>query len=120
MKSDRGYVSDILAYARRLQDHVKGATYEEFTAEAWMQDAAFRCLEVMGEIVKRLTPSFRAEHPAIPWARIAGFRDVLAHGYDILDHELCWKIICENVPELVAELEGVSWNDSIVDDEGGE
>ncbi|HEV7403779.1 MAG TPA: DUF86 domain-containing protein [Chthoniobacteraceae bacterium] len=107
MKSDRAYVSDILAYARRLQGHVEGATYEQFSTEAWMQDAAFRCLEVIGEIVKRLTPAFRAKHPTIPWPRIAGFRDVLAHGYDILDHELCWKVIQENVPELIAELEKV-------------
>jgi uncharacterized protein with HEPN domain len=109
MKSDRAYVSDILSYARRLHGHVEGANYEQFSTEAWMQDASFRCLEVIGEIVKRLSPAFRAAHPGIPWARVSGFRDVLAHGYDILDHELCWKIIQENVPALVVELEGVTW-----------
>ena len=107
MKADHDYVSDILLYARRLRGHVEGATLEQFSTETRMQDAAFRCLEVIGEIVKRLTPAFRAEHPTIPWARIAGFRDVLAHGYDILDHELCWKVIQENVPELIAELERI-------------
>jgi uncharacterized protein with HEPN domain len=111
MKSDRAHVSDILSYARRLQGHVEGAAYEEFSTEAWMQDASFRCLEVIGEIVKRLTPAFRAAHPTIPWARVSGFRDVLAHGYDILDHELCWKIIQENVPALMAKLEEITWDD---------
>lgn len=111
MKSDRAYVDDILLYTRRLQAHVEGATLERFSTEAWMQDASFRCLEVIGEIVKRLTPAFRAAHPAIPWSRISGFRDVLAHGYDILDHELCWKVIQENVPALVAELEAITWEE---------
>lgn len=108
MKDDLDYVLDVLSYARRLRRHVEGQTLANFMAAEWMQDAAFRCLEIMGEATKRLSPAFRAAHPEFPWARVAGFRDVLAHGYDGLDYELCWKIIEENVPALIAQLEQIS------------
>ena len=107
MKDNLACVKDILKYARRLRDHVGGRTFADFMAEDWMQDAAFRCLEIMGEAVKRLSPEFRAAHPTIPWKEAAGFRDVLAHGYDELDYELCWKIIQENVPLFVTQLEAI-------------
>ena len=36
---------------------------------------------IMGEAVKRLSDSFRAEHPDIPWGRICGMHDRVVHAY---------------------------------------
>ena len=106
MKDDAACARDVLKYALRARAHVEGLTYANFIDDAKSQDAAFRCLEIMGEATKRISADYRAAHPEIPWSRMAGFRDVLAHGYDGLDYELCWKIIMENVP-AVAQLEAI-------------
>lgn len=107
MKDDFAYVQDVLKHALRARAHVAGMTFADFVADLKSQDAAFRCLEIMGEATKRISAGYRAVHPEIPWARMAGFRDVLAHGYDGLDYELCWKIIQENVPAVIAQLEAI-------------
>ena len=33
---------------------------------------------------------FRERHPAIPWARMIGMRNRVAHGYDAVDLDIVW------------------------------
>lgn len=44
-------------------------------------DAILYDLLVIGEAVKALSPECRERHPDVPWSRISGMRDVLAHDY---------------------------------------
>ena len=67
--------------------------------------AVERQLMVIGEAVKRLSPEFRASHSGIPWSAIAGMRDHLIHGYDIVDLEEVWKTATVDVPDLLTALE---------------
>ena len=60
---------------------------------------------VMGEAVRRLSPDFRASHPEIPWALVAGMRDKLTHGYDIVDLDEVWKTADADVPDLLSLLD---------------
>lgn len=60
---------------------------------------------VMGEAVRLLSPDFRARHPEIPWALVAGMRDKLIHGYDIVDLDEVWKTADADVPDLLSLLE---------------
>ena len=39
--------------------------------------------------------------------RIVYFRNVLAHGYDLIDHRIVWSTIDEEVPVLLAEVEAL-------------
>jgi uncharacterized protein with HEPN domain len=45
-----------------------------------------RLVEVLGEAVKRLPDDLRDRHPQLPWKKIAGTRDYIAHGYDSADY----------------------------------
>ena len=60
---------------------------------------------VIGEAVKRLSQDFRTRHPEIPWTLIAGMRDKLIHGYDIVDLDEVWKTADADVPDLLSLLE---------------
>jgi uncharacterized protein with HEPN domain len=57
----------------------------------YLQDALLRCLEVMGEATKRLSPEVRSSYPEIPWRGMAGLRDVLIHAYDRVDLQEVWQ-----------------------------
>ncbi|MGH2593303.1 MAG: HepT-like ribonuclease domain-containing protein, partial [Anaerolineae bacterium] len=69
------------------------------------QSAILHQLMVIGEAVKRLSSEFRARHPDIPWALVAGMRDKLIHGYDIVDLNEVWKTAEADVPDLLAWIE---------------
>ncbi len=56
---------------------------------------------VIGEAVKRLSSDFRNTHREIPWSLIAGMRDKLIHGYDIVDLDAVWKTVNDDVPKLL-------------------
>lgn len=107
MKDDLTRALDVLNYARRAQRHLAGKTYAQFASDELLQDAVIRCCEVMGEAAKCLSPRFRAAHSHINWSGMAGFRDVLIHGYDGVNCRRCWDIIVEEVPPVIAALEKI-------------
>ena len=74
-----------------------------------MSDGSFREFidAVMGEEVKRLSREYRAEHPGIPWRLMAGMRDVLIHGYDIVNLKEVWKTINLDLPQVLPQLEAL-------------
>ena len=76
-----------------------------FEADLKTQSAVLHQLMVMGEAVKRLSQPFRERHAEIPWASIAGMRDCLIHGDDIVDLGEVWKTCTVDVPFLLEAME---------------
>ncbi len=72
---------------------------ETFLAKDYLQDAVIRCLEILGEASKRLSPELRNHHPDLPWRAMAGMRDVLIHAYDQVDLEEVWMAY-QRFPEI--------------------
>ena len=70
-----------------------------------MRLALVRLLEVVGEAASRVPVDFRDEHPEIPWIGVVGLRNRLIHGYDDVDYDVVWKILTEDIPAFVTELE---------------
>jgi uncharacterized protein with HEPN domain len=42
--------------------------------------------------------------PAIPWKKIIGQRNVLAHEYGEVRHERMWVLATAEIPDLIAKL----------------
>lgn len=45
--------------------------------------------------------------------RIIGFRNVLAHGYDVVSDEIVWDIIQNRLPLLRQEIDEIKWEAGI-------
>jgi uncharacterized protein with HEPN domain len=99
VRQQRLYLVDILERIRRIEIVTAGG-HEDFLASFVNQDAAIRSFEVIGEVVKRLSPELTAAYPTIPWRQIAGFRDVLIHDYEEIDLEAVWRIVAEDLVPL--------------------
>ena len=65
-----------------------------------------RCLEILGEATKRLSPEFRRLHPDLPWRAMAGMRDVLIHAYDQVDLEEVWMAY-QRFAEIRRQINGI-------------
>jgi uncharacterized protein with HEPN domain len=99
LKSDRAYLLHIRDSIVRI-DRYASLGRDAFESDSMVQDAVIRNLEVIGEAVKSLEPSFREQHPEIPWSSIAGMRDRLIHHYFQVDLELVWNVIVKHLPAL--------------------
>ena len=70
------------AYATREQ---RDPRIDEFVIEALVLH--------LGEAAKRCGEQFLIDHEELGLGNVIGARNVVAHGYDITDHELLWKAI---------------------------
>lgn len=100
MQRDEVVLQDIINAARLVKDFIQGFEKESFIQDWKTRSAVLYQITVIGEAVKRLSKEFRADHPEIPWALIAGMRDNLIHGYDLVDWDEVWKTSTVDVPEL--------------------
>ena len=105
MHRDEATLLDIAMAARLVLEFIEGMDKAAFLDDVKTQSSVLHQLMVMGEAVKRLSDGFRTRHPEIPWSLMAGMRDKLIHGYDIVDLEEVWKTANRDVPDLLRWLE---------------
>ena len=79
----------------------------ELDASRLFQLTIVRLIEIVGEAAPRETRETQQDHPEIPWLQIAGIRDRLIHGYDIVDLDIVWETVTQDFPKLVAQLERI-------------
>ncbi|MCG8354149.1 MAG: DUF86 domain-containing protein [Kiloniellales bacterium] len=103
MKEDRTYVLHIRDAIERIVAYTKDGK-SEFLAETIVQDAVIRNLEVIGEAAKQVSEDLRAECPEVPWAKMAGLRDVLIHGYMTVDLEIVWDVVSNRLPPVADQI----------------
>jgi len=105
MARDEATLLDIARAARLVIEFKQGIDKAAFLQDFKTQSAVLHQLMVMGEAAKRLSPDFRARHSEIPWSLVAGMRDKLIHGYDIVDLDEVWRTAVVDVPDLLTSLE---------------
>ena len=100
------HLSDILDAARFVVEITTGRTSAHYDQDRLLRNAVERNFEIIGEALNRLRREDAETVGRISdFDRIIAFRNVLAHGYDIVNHEQVWKVIQQDVPRLLAEVQ---------------
>lgn len=89
MRSERLYLTDIIAAIDAIERFLQGIDEASFMQDELRQSAVLQKLIVIGEAAARLPKAFTDKHPGIPWPDIVGFRNIAVHAYflaDSLDH----------------------------------
>jgi len=100
---DLAYLWDMREAAHDVIEFIKGATFDRFSKNKLLRYAVERRIEVIGEAARHISEPFKMKHPEIPWRRIIGQRNILAHEYGEILLERVWRTAKESIPEL-AEL----------------
>ena len=101
----RGRLSDILHAARLIARYVQGVSQAEFAANIEKQDAVIRRIEIIGEATARLSDATRGVIPELPFRKMRGMRNIVAHDYTNVDVTVVWDVATQHVPQLIAVLE---------------
>ncbi len=105
MRRDEAYLLDMLLAARDAQKCAYGLTREQLEASRLHQLAVLKALETIGEAAAKVSESFWAAHPEIPWREIVGMRNRLVHAYFEVDLDEVWDTVRNDLPPLIAALE---------------
>ena len=100
-----GRLQDILAAARLIAAYVRNTSEAEFEANTEKQDAVIRRIEIIGEAAAHLTEETRQAIPELPFRKMRGMRNVVAHDYAGVDLKVVWAVATVHVPEVCAVLE---------------
>ena len=96
--------------ARKATDAVirftQGKTFEDYVSDDFFRSAVERQLQNVGEAIAQLAKVNAHMAERVPEFReIIAFRNILVHGYALLDNQLVWRAVEEDVPKLRAALE---------------
>ena len=103
----RCYVRDMIGFCEKVRTYTQGMTQEEFVADDLVHDATLRNLELIGEAALCIPRAVRDAHPEIPWHRIIGMRNRIAHAYLGIDDDIVWSVVEGRVPALIPALQAL-------------
>ncbi len=97
----RKYLWDAREAADLILAFTRGKSWDDFAADALLRSAVERQFEIIGEALGRLAKADAELARAIPeLGRIVAFRNILVHGYAMVDRRTVWRAVEENLPEL--------------------
>ena len=107
-------LEDIRDASAFVLDSVSGKTSDEFRNDRLLYQAVERNFEIIGEAINRLTKVDPETVGRIGhYPQIIAFRNILIHGYDIIEHEVVWQVIQTKLPQLKRDVE------ALIEIEGG-
>lgn len=101
-------LNDIQDAAYFIRDVAGGKSLDEYRRDRILRLAIERSFEIIGEDLKRLAqldPEIAAQIG--DYREIIAFRNVLIHGYDLVDHDLVWSTIEREIPTLLSDLKKI-------------
>lgn len=98
------YVEHVLESIRKIETFVEGLDFENFRKNELVQSAVMRELEIIGEAAKKISEELKQVKPVMPWKKVVGMRDKLAHDYFEIDVEAVWQTIKDDLVFLKKNL----------------
>jgi uncharacterized protein with HEPN domain len=75
---------DMLQACREITGFVADKDRGQFISDRMLCLAVERCLEILGEAAGHVSSPCQDKNPEIPWRRMTGMRNILAHDYAIV------------------------------------
>ena len=107
VKNNSYYIRKIVTDVSFVLEHTVGLTQSELEQNEVLFDCVmFRLIQV-SENSARLTADFRTRYNSIPWQAIKGLRNRIVHDYGEVEKSIIYDTIKDDLPVLLAELQGL-------------
>jgi len=101
-------IEDAVTACELILEFTKGMEENEYCADLKTKAAVEREFEILGEALNRVKKiDIAILEDVDSWKEIIGFRNVIAHGYDVVEDEIVWDSIKRNIPLLLTQLKKI-------------
>jgi uncharacterized protein with HEPN domain len=101
----KSLLEDIRLAAELLRAFTAGKSFDDYASDAMLRSAVERQFEIIGEALGRLSRTDPDIADQISECRrIINFRNVLIHGYDVVDDAVVWDILQKNLMPMYQEI----------------
>jgi uncharacterized protein with HEPN domain len=98
-RDPRAWLWDAREAADAIAGFVAGLDATAYAASELVHSAVERKFEVIGEALNQLSkghPALASRIPDLP--QIVAFRNLLIHGYALVEHERVWGVVANSLP----------------------
>lgn len=96
-------MQDIVDAAEFILTETCDRTFREYENSRMLRSAVERNFIIIGEAFARLVRANAAITKVIgDYPQIIGFRNIVVHGYDVVEDAIVWGIIQNEIPRLLA------------------
>jgi uncharacterized protein with HEPN domain len=89
----------MLQSMNRIEEYLGELDFRKFKMNYLVVDAIIRNFEIIGEASKNIPTDIQEKYPEIPWRKMYGLRNLIAHEYYGIDYEMIWEIAKKIYPE---------------------
>ena len=100
----------LVGHIDKITLYIDGLERAAFLADTKVVEACVFNLLQMGELAGRLDEGFRNAHADIPWLKIRGLRNKIAHDYEGVRLEIIWDIAKDDLSVLRGQLAALNGN----------
>ena len=99
---DRDIIEHILRYCEQIETAHNdfNRSRERFDNSTTYQNAISMCILQIGELVGHLSDEFKESNSDIPWHKIRGMRNYVAHEYGSIDLDVVWYVATNSILEV--------------------
>ncbi len=106
------FLYDIRQAVDLIEKFLDSKTFSDYSCDPLLQSGVERQLIIVGEALNRLS---KVDTSSISnftdYKKIIGFRNIIVHGYDIVENETVWGIIQSSLPQLRDEVNSLLGNE---------
>ncbi len=98
---EKGLLLAIIKHCNKINEKIVGLKQEQFNRDDdVVQIICFNILNI-GELAKHFDDEFINQYNEVPWDKIKGMRDRVAHGYDTIDLDRVWNTVLYDINPLL-------------------
>jgi uncharacterized protein with HEPN domain len=95
-------LEDIRQAAELIMQFTANKSLTDYEDDALLRSAVERQFEIIGEAINRMRKIEPSTIDNIPNARrIIAFRNILIHGYDVVENTIVWEVVQNNLMPLL-------------------
>ncbi|MBI4468215.1 MAG: DUF86 domain-containing protein [Acidobacteria bacterium] len=111
MRDVKERLLDIHEAIVRIEKYSAGGR-EALELDELIQTWILHHLQIIGEAIRALPPSFMNQHPEVPWSKAIGLRHILVHHYFGIDIDAVWSVVERDLPALKIQIDKILHRDS--------